>query len=440
MLLQFAKHLQTNNWFSKETPILIAVSGGIDSVVLVHLLHQLNYNITLAHCNFCLRGKESDADELFCIKLAEKLNLKIFTKKFNTNQFVKTQKLGIQEAARFLRYKWFNELIQQHQFKFLLTAHHANDQIETFFINTIRGTGLKGLAGITNIKNGIVRPLLPFTKIELIEFAKANKIKFRTDKSNFKDDYLRNFLRLQIIPKLKIKVPQLEKRMLQNNLILQSEYNVLFDLIEEKKIAYKLDISTTTKISIKQLLSEKHLDFVTHHLFQSFNLSDTQIENIVSCISPKIITGKKFNSHSHNVVIDRSSIIIEPKTPQAEVLELLSEKELHENKLFKISNVKQFKKPLSSELLIDKNKLIYPLVIRNAKVGDKFVPFGMKGFKLLSDFFKDLKLNLFEKQKALLLINGNNEIIWVIGYRTDNRYKIVNWNTENLIKLKYNRR
>ncbi len=440
MLLQFAKHLQTNNWFSKETPILIAVSGGIDSVVLVHLLHQLNYNITLAHCNFCLRGKESDADELFCVKLAEKLNLKLFTKKFNTNQFVKTQKLGIQEAARFLRYKWFNELIQQHQFKFLLTAHHANDQIETFFINTIRGTGLKGLAGITNIKNGIVRPLLPFTKIELIEFAKANKIKFRTDKSNFKDDYLRNFLRLQIIPKLKIKVPQLEKRMLQNNLILQSEYNVLFDLIEEKKIAYKLDISTTTKISIKQLLSEKHLDFVTHHLFQSFNLSDTQIENIISCISPKIVTGKKFNSNTHNVVIDRSSIIIEPKTQQGGVLEMLSEKELHENKLFKISNVKQFKKPLSSELLIDKNKLIYPLVIRNAKVGDKFVPFGMKGFKLLSDFFKDLKLNLFEKQKALLLINGNNEIIWVIGYRTDNRYKIVNWNTENLIKLKYNRR
>lgn len=440
MLHQFNKHLQINKWFSKETPVLIAVSGGVDSVVLVYLLHKLNYNITLAHCNFCLRGKESDADELFCIKLANKLNLKIFTKKFNTNEYIKMQKIGVQEAARNLRYQWFNELLQQYQLKFLLTAHHANDQIETFFINTFRGTGLKGLAGIPNAKNKIIRPLLPFTKLEIFEFAKSNKLKFRTDSSNLKDDYLRNFIRLQILPKIKTKIPQIEARMLQNNLILQSEFNVLNDLIEDKKAEYKITINKPIKISIKQLLAEKHLHFVTHHLFQLFNLSSTQIENIINCVSPKVITGKKFNTSTHNIVIDRNEIVVEPIIQPFETIVLPTEKELFKNNLFKITRLNKLKKPLSSELLIDKNKLIYPLTVRNANIGDSFVPFGMKGFKLLSNFFKDLKLNLFEKQKTLLLINGNNEIIWVIGYRTDNRYKIENWDSKNLIKFKYNRR
>ncbi|MCA0429414.1 MAG: tRNA lysidine(34) synthetase TilS [Bacteroidetes bacterium] len=440
MFHQFNKHLQTNNWFSKETPLLIAVSGGVDSVVLVYLLHKLNYNIALAHCNFCLRDEESDDDEQFCVKLADKLSLKIFTKKFNTNQYIKKHKVGIQEAARNLRYQWFNELLQKHQYKFLITAHHANDQIETFFINTFRGTGLKGLTGIPNAKNSIVRPLLPFTKKEIIEYAKSNKLKYRTDLSNLEDDYLRNFIRLQILPKIKTKIPQIETRMLQNILILQSEFNVLNDLVEDKKAEYKLTINKPIKISIKQLLAEKHLHFVTHHLFQQFNLSSTQIENIISCITPKVITGKKFNTSSHNIVIDRSVIVVEPIIKTFESIVLTSENELYENNLFKITSLNKTKKPVNTELVIDKNKLIYPLTVRNAKVGDKFVPFGMKGFKLLSDFLKDLKLNLLEKQKTLLLINGNNEIIWVIGHRTDNRFKIENWDSESLIKIKYNRR
>lgn len=417
--------------------MLLAISGGLDSVVLAHLLKKSGFQFSLAHCNFQLRGKESDADEKFCRALAKKLGVEIFTTRFNTKDYCTEHKVNVQLAARKLRYDWFDTLLKKHSFEYLLTAHQANDVTETLFINLLRGTGINGLKGIP-VQNGkVVRPLLNFKREELESFAKKEKILFRTDKSNLEDKYERNFIRLNIIPALKTLNPTLEDTILKNTSHLVQEAGIVAEFLEGKAAELITQTHDFVFIDKKKLVREKYAETILHHLIGGYGFNETQEQNILKNLRENAQIGKLFISDRYQLSIDRNDLVIRERTSDGQSESRISSLEaFKKSRHFKISTLRKFVLPKQQELLLNSTQLIYPLIIRQRRTGDKFKPFGMKGFKLLSDFLKEQKLNTFERETCKVLINGNGEIIWVIGLRSDDRYKVNKTDTP-LLKLSY---
>lgn len=436
MEAKFEKNIIKKKLFNKKDTLLLAISGGVDSVVLAHLLNKLNYKFELVHCNFNLRGNESKLDEQFCSQTAKKLNVPIFIKQFKLEDYCKKNKISIQMAARKLRYEWFSELLKNQSYSYLLTAHHADDLVETIFINLLRGTGIRGLKGILEKKNNIIRPLLIFNKLEIELFAKNQKIKFRLDKSNLSTKYERNLIRLEIIPKLKKRHPQLEQTFLKNTEHFIQEASIVEDYLKYKYKKLVLNNSNSVTINKHLLNQETHKETIINYILKPFNFNETQEKNLINSLSRKFNTGKSFFSQTHQLIIDRENIIIKPIYKEKEnTLYIKSINELKQIPGITFSKTNKIIKPKKNELYIRENDLVFPLQVRSKKIGDKFIPFGMSAFKLISNIYKDEKLNAFEKINTKLLINGNNDIIWIIGLRSDQRYKI-NIQTD-LIKLKY---
>ncbi len=432
---KFESNILKKQLFSKKHSLLLAISGGIDSVVLAHLFKKAGFNFSLAHCNFKLRGKDSEADEAFCKALAKELDVKFYVQAFDVEAYCKKNKVSVQMAARDLRYDWFNELIKKNKFDHLVTAHHANDVVETIFINLLRGTGIKGLKGIPEKKENIVRPLLNFTKEEINAFAKKEKIGYRTDKSNLESKYERNFLRLEILPKLKKLHPNLEQTFLNNVANFKEEAEIVNEFLTEKTKQLVSKKGAQVVIDKVKLKKVKHLQTLLHHILEPFGFTLSQINDIRTNLVENGETGKFFFTSSFTLTVDRELILIKQGVSKvSETIRLNTLSELKNSDLLKLDEIKEFKSIENNELVIEKNKLIFPLTIRQKKTGDKFRPFGMKGFKLISDFLKDQKLNAFEKEKCRLLENGNGDIIWVMGHRSDDRYKIETKKT-NLLKL-----
>jgi tRNA(Ile)-lysidine synthase len=441
VLTRFTKHIKNKHLFEKSQKLLLAISGGADSVALAHLLKQAGFNFELAHCNFKLRGDDSDADEKFCIALAKQLSVNIYVERFDTQKYANDRKLSTQMAARELRYNWFEKLIIEKKFDFLITAHHANDTIETVLINLLRGTGIKGLVGIPEKNGKTIRPLLIFTREEINTYIKQNKIKFRVDKSNLEDKYERNFLRLNIIPKLKKLNASIETTFINNSFILKEESEIINDFLTNKKqqlLKKEHDFYFITKSKLK---NEKYRSAILYFILNPFGYSSNQVKNILEHLVKDNLVGKNFISKTHRLSIDRVEIIIraisEKKQTWFKIEDISQLKNNAKLKLERINDVESIPPnylPKKNELIIDKKQLIFPLLIRPKLSGDKFKPFGMKGFKLVSDFFKDIKMNVFEKESCTLLLNGNGEIIWVIGYRSDERYR-VNKLSKTILKL-----
>ena len=434
----FTKHVNDKNLFSTADQLLLAVSGGVDSVVLAHLLKFHGAHFTLAHCNFKLRGRDSDADEDFCRDLALQLGVNIYVNEFDVKSHCSKHKVSVQMAARDLRYHWFDQLITEHHFNFLLTAHHASDSIETLFINLLRGTGINGLKGVPEKSGNKVRPLLPFLKDTLVKFANDHSIRYRNDKSNEEEKYERNVLRLSIIPALKNINPGLEQTLLENIRNFKEEAEIVDEFLNQKvkEILTKKDQQSYIDKSI--LKKEKHKRSVLHHVLGPWGFNDSQLADIIENITHNGLTGKTFRSNTHELVIDRNYIIVKPLIEKFFLKVMIqSLEDLSAINLLSFKRISSFTKANKNEIILDTDRLIFPLTIRNCLRGDKFRPFGMSGFKLLSDYFKDEKLNKFEKENCKLLVNGNGEIIWVIGYRTDDRYK-TSPTEKNLIKLTLN--
>ncbi len=435
VLQKFKSNIAKNQLFNKKDKLLLAISGGADSLALAHLLNKCGYSFALAHCNFKLRGKESDADEAFCKALADKLGVVFYSTQFDTKRYCKDKKISIQMGARELRYNWFNDLIKKNKIKYLLTAHHANDNIETLFINLLRGTGINGLKGIAEKKDSLVRPLLIFSKDELLDYLKKENISFRLDKSNLESKYERNFLRLKIIPKLKKLHPHFETTLINNISNFKEESQIVNDFILEK-------VNTIVSIKESEILIEKHLlkkekyiKTILNYIIKPYGFNSSQIDDITANLKENKAVGKLFFSEKKTLIIDRDFIFIKQKnTHDFQPIIINSSEELKTINFLKISEIKTPKVFNHKELIIEQEKLIFPLIIRSKQNGDKFNPFGMKGFKLVSDFIKDIKLNAIEKENCRILENGNGEILWIIGYRTDNRYKINN-SSKKLLKL-----
>ena len=435
MQKNFESNIVKNQLFSKQHSLLLAISGGIDSVVLAHLLKKGGFIFALAHCNFKLRGKDSNADETFCKNLAKELEVKFFSQHFDTAAYCKKNKVSIQMAARQLRYDWFNQLIKENKFDHLITAHHANDVVETIFINLCRGTGIKGLKGIPAKTGNIVRPLLNFTKAEIESFAKKENIKYRTDKSNLENKYERNFLRLDVIPKLKELHPDLEQIFLKNVANFKEEAEIVNNFLVAKTDQLLSKKGSQILIDKLQLKKETQLKTILNHLLQPFDFNAAQLNDIINNLIEGGESGKLFFTSSFTLTIDREFIFIKAQTsPASKTIQINSFSDLKRSDFIKPEEIKSFKTLKNNELVIEKEKLIFPLTIRTKKTGDKFRPFGMKGFKLISDFFKDQKLNAFDKENCLLLQNGNGDIIWVMGHRSDDRYKVTD-SEKKLLKL-----
>lgn len=426
MLLKFQKHLSENLLFLKEKKLLLAISGGIDSIVLAHLLKQSDYNISLAHCNFNLRGSESDEDEQFIKNFASENNLILFVTHFDTERFSKDNKLSIQVAARQLRYIWFHQLLEENQFHFILTAHHLDDNLETFLINFTRGTGLEGLTGIPVQNDKIVRPLLNFSRQEIENFASENKIEWREDSSNSSDKYLRNKLRHDIVPILKSLNPS----------FLNSFQDTLNHLQQSKSLAedasvlvYKQVVTEKENQKFFRLFDLKRLPNYEAYLFewlQPFGFKAWKdISNLTEAQSGKFILSDKYR-----LLKDRDFLILEP-VPAGDftVYEIGEDSEIDFPIKLKTETVASSEKQtISTEIYVNKEKLKFPLHIRKWREGDYFCPAGIDGKKKVSKYFKDEKLSLSEKEDTWLLLS-KNEIVWIIGKRQDRRFYIENTTT-----------
>jgi len=434
MIEQFHNHILNHFPFLQKRKLLIAISGGIDSVVLTHLCHDLHFNIALAHCNFNLRGGESDTDEEFVLQLAENLNLEVFIESFDTEVYAKFNKLSIQMAARDLRYHWFKELAEQLKFDYILTAHHADDNLETFLINLSRGTGLDGLTGIPEINDNLVRPMLPFSREMIETYAKEKKYKWREDSSNASTKYVRNKLRLDIIPALKDVNPNF----LQSFQTTLNNLNDTADIVEESLSAVlKRAIVSIDNSEMQIKVSEfKKLNNPKAYLYEFLkDYGFTEWNDVVNLLNAQ--SGKQVFSPKYRLLKDRDVLILTEidsykRDSIITISEADSEVQLPLGMLI-FSDVSQIDKTNSKVIHVDKFALKFPLTLRKWEQGDYFYPLGMQGKKKLSKYFKDEKLSLIDKENIWLLCSGD-DIVWVIGMRTDNRFKIRE-NTCKILKI-----
>jgi len=434
LITEFKAHILTQFPFIQGKRILVACSGGVDSIVLTKLCKLLKIEIGIAHCNFKLRGKESDDDEEFVKQLAERISSLFLVKHFDTNEYAKENKLSIQMAARALRYQWFRELVSEYQYDFVFTAHHADDSLETFLINLSRGTGLDGLMGIPEYNDIFIRPLLPFSKEQIVSFAKDQNLEWREDKSNEDTKYLRNKIRHEVIPSLKSLNPQfLNNFNLTLDYLKQSNQFVKSQLFFLKNDLLEISETNAVKIHIHKLREYGNPRTCLYFLLKDYGFTAwNDMEQIITAQS-----GKQIFSKTHRLLKDRESLLLSPlvedisdrvyQIPEEESMIMIPCGTL------KIREECEMGETDFKTIYVDRDRLKYPLTVRKWKEGDYFYPLGMKGKKKLSKFFKDEKLSLLAKERVWLLCS-NKEIVWIMNYRADNRFKITP-NTKNILKI-----
>ncbi|MBP7210567.1 MAG: tRNA lysidine(34) synthetase TilS [Paludibacteraceae bacterium] len=434
MQQKIAEYIKKFRLIKPNSKLIIALSGGADSVVLTHILHKMGYNCIAAHCNFELRDAESDRDELFVRQLCNVLNIPLEIIHFNTNEYAAKQKVSIEMAARKLRYDWFENIRIKYDADFICVAHHKDDSIETCLLNIIRGTGINGITGIKPINGKIIRPLLCVSRKEIEDYAKQNDLSYVTDSTNLETEYTRNKIRNILLPMLEDINPVFRQTM-ENNIENWKEAAFLYSHTINNDLSNlcKTD-GTYTWICEDELFAFPYSKTLLFEWLKQYGFSNSVIEEIAEHKYTQ--TGKRFCSDTHELIVDRCRLI-------------LSEKKSDDYKTYEISkNDSSCIQPIHLKMsfvfdtsickdtkvaLLDADKLKFPLTIRKWRNGDFFYPLGMESPKKLSDFFVDTKINIAQKQDIYLLVSGN-DIVWIIGKRIDNRYKI-NANTKKVYRL-----
>lgn len=434
---RFEQFVKERSLFTKNDRILLAISGGADSVALAHLLKRCDFNFALAHCNFKLRGTESESDEAFVRALGKQFAVPVYVKTFDTKTLAKKAKQSTQLFARQVRYEWFRELRKTEDFQYIATAHHLNDSIETVLFNLSRGCGISGLHGVNLKTETLVRPLLFCKKEEILEYLKRNTISYREDASNATTDYNRNRIRHNVIPQLKKINSSLESSFegnIQRFIEVEWLYKFALENIEKEIVE---DKGNQRWISIPKLLSYPVRSSILHELLKPYGFS--QAEKILEDIEKQ--SGAIYEAAAYRLLRDREHLIISP-LKEANKHDIWIQKEEKQIKLpgfdliikeatipFQVKNAKE-------EALLDAEKLEFPLLVRNWQEGDVFFPIGMQGKKKkLSKYFKDIKLNRLEKEQVQVLFS-QGEVCWLIGYRMDERFKVTTKTKKALLLTK----
>jgi len=431
MIERFKQFIEQEDLFISADKILLAVSGGVDSVVMVHLFYHAGFEFEIAHCNFNLRGKESDEDELFVKGNAGCYDKKFHSKRFDTQQFADEHKLSIQEAARELRYKWFAEIMEKQNLQYIATAHHLDDSVETVILNLVKGTGIKGLHGVPTKNGKVIRPLLFVTRDKILNYAKEKELTYREDSSNNDLKYSRNLIRSKVIPELEQVNPSFTKTFSENIDRFKEVERIYDRRIEQLKNELLIEEDGCYKVDIEALKKTEAPQTILYEMLKSFDFNE--VAQIMSVLDEQ--PGKRFFSKTHQLVKDRDhliislltddcfdEIIIEQDQMEVEVLEKKLSIETITRDNFKM-------KEDQNRACLDKDKLTFPLKIRKWREGDYFYPLGMKQKKKLSDFLIDEKVPLNEKSNQLVL-TSKEDIVWVVSRRIDERYKIIdetNW-------------
>ena len=415
--------------------LLLAVSGGLDSMLLYHFCKYYNMDIAVAHCNFGLRATESDAETAFVKTTMQEAGVVCFSKHFDTYAYAKEKKISTQMAARELRYDWFQEVVKTEDFDYILTAHHINDSAETLLINLSRGTGIKGLMGVPLQNQNIVRPLLGFSRKQLKEYAIVNKIVWKEDSSNSSDAYLRNHLRHHAIPALEEASPRFLEGISKTQEHLKQSAALLkvYETQLKEEFTYPIKGASGFGIELEKLRSHPAPNAVLYALLEGYGF--TAWKDIYALISAQ--SGKQVSSASHSILKDRMTLQVLPNTVSQENPTLWVEEGITEiivgTGRLKFEEVKALTKVAKNEIFVDKSRLKFPLHIRSWQEGDYFLPLGLGGKKKLSKFFKDEKLSLRKKQEVQILCS-DDEIVWLIGMRPDNRFKVTA-STQTILKI-----
>ena len=422
MYEQFLREIKDKQLFTKDDRLLLAVSGGVDSMTLMHLLHSAGFTFAVAHCNFQLRGTDSDKDEQMVLDGARAMKIQCFTKLFDTNNYAREKGISIQMAARELRYTWFDELIVIHPFDRLVMAHHLDDSLETVLFNLTKGTGLAGLRGILPKNGNLVRPLLSFTKAQIVEYARQEGVIWREDVSNASDRYSRNLIRNRVIPLLCEINPGLLTTFRNTLMKLQATERLLKDVLEDQVKLLKRKVGTDWVITHEAVQNLVILE----HLLEPFGFNFDQVKSIAEAAGDGN-TGKRFLSMSWQLNIDRDSLIVSPVVPAPSEVMIQKEDRSVMNALlslrFEIRGGNTRVTHEATRASIDLDKLNFPLKLRRWEAGDHFYPLGMGGKKKVSDFMIDNKIPLNLKERVCVLVSGD-DIVWVVGHRLDNRYKV----------------
>ena len=435
---KFNSFVKDHKWFTADTKILLAVSGGIDSSVMMHLFHRSGMACAIAHCNFQLRGDESNDDEILMRERAISLNLQIFITRFETSAYAAENHLSIQMAARELRYNWFEKLAAAHNFEYIAVAHNRDDTLETFFINLGRGTGINGLTGIPLVSGNIIRPLLFASRPEIEQYANEHHISFREDSSNASDKYLRNYTRHKIIPVFEEAFPHFKKSLSQS-----------LEKLNDARLLYQFAIDALVKnlvrqeknllyIDIPQLLKSPAPKTVLFEILRQYGFSSASVDEIFQLT--EAMPGKLFYSSTHKLVKDRQCFIISKLEHEHTAKYYVEEGITVVNHPIHL-NFEVFDEDAEFEIekdslvaQLDYDKLSFPLILRKWQPGDYFIPLGMKEMKKLSNFFIDIKLSIIDKDNTWLLISGD-QIAWIVGKRIDNRFKVTE-NTKRIVKIR----
>ena len=432
---QIQQYIIQHQLLSGEKPVVVGISGGADSVALLHILVSLGYKCIAAHCNFNLRGDESFRDEQFTIDFTKRLQVPLCKISFETNKYAQENRLSVEMAARELRYRWFEELLNTYDADAVAVAHHRDDSVETLLINLTRGSGLTGLTGIKPKNGNVVRPLLCVSREDIYAYIEKNGLEYVTDSSNSSDIYTRNFIRLKVIPLLEEINPSVKASLARTANHLYDASLIYNHSIEEARRV----IIQNNRLSISALLSFPAPATILYEMLKPYGFSRTVCESIFTVLDKD--SGKIFYSSTHRLLKDRSDLLIDVLSGEDNRAYLINLEDDNVDlpvelkpEIVVIKESYQIEKD-KKFAYFDFDKLSFPLVLRHWQEGDWFVPFGMKGKKKISDYFSDKKFSLFDKEKTWLLCSGQ-DVIWIVGERTDNRYRIEK-TTKKVLKLKF---
>lgn len=425
---RFLQFIKKHALFDRKHKLLLAISGGVDSMVMWDLVNQAGNEYAVAHCNFQLRGSDSDEDEAFVQSKANTYQVPFFSTSFETKAHANAKGISTQMAARDLRYEWFREVMEKHGFQRLLVAHHKDDSVETFFLNLIRGTSVKGLSGIAPLNNDVARPMLCFSREEVEVYAEKHQIDWREDSSNEESYYKRNFLRHEIIPRIKEQLNPGFLETMSSNMEKMVEMNTLLKKEAARFAQGNVKSRSDGVMSLKkqELIDQQVGPLLLYELIGQKGFSHEQCMAIL--ISLKGIPGKQFFTESHVAVVDREEVLVKQVTRKQNEKYLIGkddfeiEEPVHYN--LSILSSDSFALDRKAEnAMLDMAKLEFPLEVRKWQKGDRFRPIGMKGQKLVSDLLIDEKVSVIDKDNVYVLLSGK-QIVWVVGIRLSDDFKV----------------